>query len=51
MVLPIFIKLIQFNMNILIDNLETIQDEQTISDDDEESRIYSGQVNDWIKLF
>ena len=34
--------LIQFNMNIVIDYLETIQEEQTVSDD-EESRIYRGQ--------
>ena len=34
--------LIQFDMNIVIDNLETIQEEQTVSDD-EESRIYRGQ--------
>ena len=37
-------KIIQFNMNILIDNLDAIEEEQTRSDDDdEESRIIRGQ--------
>ena len=40
-ILTVSMTLIQFNMNIVIDYLETIQEEQTVSDD-EESRIYRG---------
>ena len=41
-ILMVSMTLIQFNMNTVIDNLETIQEEQIVSDD-EESRIYRGQ--------
>ena len=41
-ILTVSMTLIQFNMNIVIDYLETIQEEQTVSDD-EESRIFRGQ--------
>ena len=41
-ILVVSMTLIQFNMNTVIDNLETIQEEQIVSDD-EESRIYRGQ--------
>ena len=40
-ILTVSMTLIQFNMNIVIDYLETIQEEQI--SDDEESRIYRGQ--------
>ena len=41
-ILVVSMTLIQFNMNTVIDNLETIQEEQIVSDD-EESRIHRGQ--------
>jgi hypothetical protein len=39
------VELILCNTLFFLDNLETIQDEQTMHDDDEESRIFSGQGN------
>ena len=44
-ILPVSNTLIRFNIFVVIDNLDTIQEEQTVHDDDEECRIFSGHGN------